>query len=116
MDPWSLSPASLQNNEGKAGFNSSYPAVPYDFFPYGGIQRSVWLYTTSKNRIEDITVTTDFDEYTQSYGIRTVKIEGDEFLLNGKPVFFKGFGKSGFFVQFLGIIVEVILAVLEYAL
>ena len=28
----------------------------------------------------------------------------------------KGFGKSGFFVQFLGIIVEVILAVLEYAL
>ena len=28
----------------------------------------------------------------------------------------RGFGKSGFFVQFLGIIVEVILAVLEYAL
>ena len=28
----------------------------------------------------------------------------------------KGFGKGGFFVQFLGIIVAVILAVLEYAL
>lgn len=161
LDPWSLPPASLQNNEGRAGFNSSYPAVPYDFFPYGGIQRSVWLYTTSKNRIEDViiqtdiekntatvhykihftqnfsgkilvktdgktkeievlnkntaegvfeienprlweigkgelydlVITTDFDEYTQSYGIRTVKIEGDKFLLNGKPVFFKGFGK-----------------------
>ena len=33
LDPWSLPPASLQNNEGRAGFNSSYPAVPYDFFP-----------------------------------------------------------------------------------
>lgn len=160
LDPWSLPPASLENNEGRAGFTTSYPAVPYDFFPYGGIQRSVWLYTTSKNRIEDIVIrtevkgdtvkvcykaifkeafigavtaetdgkiqtveingnnaegifeiknprlwdigkpelydmeiSTDFDSYTQSFGIRTVKVEGDKFLLNGKPVFFKGFGK-----------------------
>ena len=167
LDPWSLPPTSLQNNEGRAGFSSSYPAVPYDFFPYGGIQRSVWLYTASKNRIEDIiittdisenfatvsykiiftenfsgkitvktdskiqeieitnqniaegvfeienprlweigkgelyelTVSTDFDEYTQNYGIRTIKIESDKFLLNGKPVFFKGFGKhEDFFI------------------
>lgn len=160
LDPWSLPPASLENNEGRAGFTFSYPAVPYDFFPYGGIQRSVWLYSTSKNRIEDIIIrtevegenarvyykaifketfigavtaetdgkiqtveingniaegifeiknprlwdigkpelydleiSTDFDSYTQSYGIRTIKVERDKFLLNGKPVFFKGFGK-----------------------
>ncbi len=167
LDPYSLPPASEQAGEGHAGFIDSYPAVPYDFFPYGGIQRSVWLYSTSKNRIEDIVVTTevkgntakvsykirftlpisssvsittdgqtqvlttegtdilsgefiienprlwdigcpelyelsvecDFDQYAQTYGIRTVKVEGDKFLLNGKPVFFKGFGKhEDFFV------------------
>ena len=167
LDPFSLPPASEQAGEGHAGFIDSYPAVPYDFFPYGGIQRSVWLYATSKNRIEDIFITTDvsgdtatvgykikfkaafsgdvrietngdtvtvsadntdsisgefkvdnprlwdigkpelyelsvkcdFDEYRESYGIRTVKVEGDRFLLNGKPVFFKGFGKhEDFFV------------------
>ena len=167
LDPYSLPPASEQAGEGHAGFVDSYPAVPYDFFPYGGIQRSVWLYSTAKNRIEDITITTDvkesyakvnykirftapfsseisvttnneeqiltvkdsntvsgeftvknprlwdigcpelyelkvecdFDEYKQTYGIRTVKVEGNKFLLNGKPVFFKGFGKhEDFFV------------------
>jgi len=33
------------------------------------------------------------DVYTEHFGIRTVKIEGDKILLNGKPVYFKGFGK-----------------------
>lgn len=157
LDPWGLPPAALENSEGSAGFTYSYPAVPYDFFPYGGIQRSVWLYSTSKNRIEDIViktdvknnvavvnyritfttvfsgmisingdkflvdnsnvfegsfeienprlwdigkpelyelkVLTDFDSYTQSYGIRTIRVENNQFLLNDKPVFFKGFGK-----------------------
>lgn len=161
LDPWSLPPAALELNEGRVGFANSYPGVTYDFFPYGGIQRSVWLYATNKNRIEDIIiktevenniakvqfkvsftnefsgkllaktenkvcelnvsnnntamgvieienprlwdvgkpelyeleVQTEFDSYTQTYGIRTIEIEGDKFLLNGKPVFFKGFGK-----------------------
>lgn len=161
LDPWSLPPASLEANEGRVGFANSYPAVPYDFFPYGGIQRSVWLYATNKNRIEDIVINTevennlakvhynitfstnfsghvtvstdghsqiievannntatgvfeiknprlwdvgkpelyelnaetDFDCYTQTYGIRTIEVKDNKFLLNGKPVFFKGFGK-----------------------
>lgn len=33
------------------------------------------------------------DEYTQPIGIRTFEVVGDEFLLNGKPVYLKGFGK-----------------------
>ncbi len=33
------------------------------------------------------------DEYEQEIGIRTVKIEGTSILLNGKPVYLKGFGK-----------------------
>ena len=33
------------------------------------------------------------DEYTEEIGIRTFEIKGREFLLNGKPVYMKGFGK-----------------------
>ncbi len=59
LDPWGLPPAVLMdNNEGRVGFYKSYPAVTYDFFPYGGIHRSVFLYTASKNRIEDIKIDT----------------------------------------------------------
>lgn len=165
LDPWSLPPALLDEYDGRVGFYHCYPGVTYDFFPFGGVQRSVWLYTTSKKRIEDITITTEIadnsaevkfavalseavsgmvcvesdgiyvelpvsgdyaegsltiddprlwdvgkpelyeltvtlyengeaiDSYTETYGIRSVRVEGNKFLLNGKPVFFKGFGK-----------------------
>lgn len=33
------------------------------------------------------------DLYSQKIGIRTVKVEGDRFLINGKSFYFKGFGK-----------------------
>ena len=33
------------------------------------------------------------DEYTLPIGVRTVKVQGNRVLLNGKPVFFKGFGR-----------------------
>lgn len=33
------------------------------------------------------------DEYEQEIGIRTVKIMGTSILLNGKPVYLRGFGK-----------------------
>ncbi len=33
------------------------------------------------------------DEYVMKVGIRTVEVRGSELLLNGKPVFLKGFGK-----------------------
>lgn len=33
------------------------------------------------------------DEYEQTFGVRTVKVEGTRFLINGKPFYFKGFGK-----------------------
>lgn len=171
LDPWSLPPALLAENEGRVGFFNCYPGVSYDFFPFGGVQRSVYLYATAKTRIEDVVIRTDVqgdtavvsfdvalsasvsgsirvksdaqvvtlpvsgrnvsgsltinnprlwdigqpelytldvslmngdtvvDAYQETYGIRTVKVEGDQFLLNGKPVFFKGFGKhEDFFV------------------
>lgn len=33
------------------------------------------------------------DEYTQRFGVRECKVEGDRILLNGKPVYFQGFGR-----------------------
>lgn len=33
------------------------------------------------------------DVYEQTFGIRTVKVEGQRFLINGEPFYFKGFGK-----------------------
>jgi len=33
------------------------------------------------------------DEYTETLGVRTVEVRGKEFLINGKPFYFKGFGK-----------------------
>lgn len=162
LDPWGLPPAVLDDKEGRIGFYSSYPAVTYDFYPYGGIHRSVYLYSTSKKRIDEVKINTfldgtvhfvllfsekmrgtvkiscdnieqdiafygsnvegtlriedpllwdcdtphlydlkialydeqmQVDAYTQSFGIREIKVAGNELLLNNKPIFLKGFGK-----------------------
>lgn len=44
-----------------------------------------YLYTARFTFGEDI--------YEETFGIRTVKVEGTRFLINGKPFYFKGFGK-----------------------
>ncbi len=33
------------------------------------------------------------DTYTLPFGIRTVKVDGARFLINGRPFYFKGYGK-----------------------
>lgn len=33
------------------------------------------------------------DEYSLAVGIRSVKVDGKRFLINGEPFYFKGFGK-----------------------
>lgn len=33
------------------------------------------------------------DTYTERFGIRTIEVQGTKFLINGKPFYFKGFGK-----------------------
>ena len=140
--------------EGKKPRN--YPL--FDFFNYAGITRSVKIYTTPKDYIADIALTSEMsgtdarifyhvdtagkgktgikvydrsgkciaaaegqdgeliikgvqlwqplnaylyqievtfgdDVYTLPYGIRTVKVQGTQFLINGKPFYFKGYGK-----------------------
>jgi len=60
LDPWGLPPAKegADSREERVGFFNQDPPVTYDFFPFAGIHRSVWFYTTARNRIEDVTVTT----------------------------------------------------------
>ncbi len=148
----------------------TYPPARFDFFPYGGINRPVYIYSTPKEFIKDVKVSTSIidsntaslkidtkisadklysvkyeligegttkpevaiansesancdmsidncrlwdlddpylyklkiqllddlvvvDEYILNVGIREVKIEGNNLLLNGKKIFLKGFGK-----------------------
>ncbi len=54
LDPWGLPPAVLQSGEAREGFFNSNPPVSYDFYPYGGIHRSVSLVCVPELRIEDV--------------------------------------------------------------
>lgn len=148
---------------------SSFPKANFDFFPFAGLHRDVWIYSLSKeSSIQDVRVVTGFsgstgkmdvlvkkegnvnfaklivsgngntiesnlefsgdegvatmeisqvrlwdtkdpflyqvevilgeekqpiDNYTMETGIRTIAVNENEILLNGKPVFLKGFGK-----------------------
>lgn len=38
-------------------------------------------------------ITADDDVYPQRFGIRTVEVKGYEFLINGKPFYFRGYGR-----------------------
>ena len=51
---------------------------------------SPYLYT--------LAVQTESDYYEERFGIRKVEVKGDQFLLNDKPVYFKGFGLHEDFV------------------
>jgi beta-glucuronidase len=137
----------------------------HDFFNYAGLHRSVWLSSTPRTHLSDVTVVTDLadgagvitystmvenqggatvqialrdadhrdiaiaagndgeirlskpelwgpgrgylyqlefslvdgadviDRYTLPVGVRSVRVEGTKFLINGEPFYFRGFGK-----------------------
>ncbi len=46
-----------------------------------------------KPELYNLVVTTDTDEYTVRYGIRTIEVRGKNLYLNGEKLFLKGFGK-----------------------
>jgi beta-glucuronidase len=167
IKPDSLPPGEVEEEQivQKAGVKGQFPRNYYDFFPYGGLNRPVSLYTKPNTSIEDITVVTDIqgsngmihyqvqfnqsftgglkvrvagleqvvsisekdtingeleireaklwspqsphlydlefelydqagavDQYSLRVGIRTVRIEGASLLLNGEPIFMRGFG------------------------
>ncbi|MFA5687571.1 MAG: glycoside hydrolase family 2 TIM barrel-domain containing protein [Kiritimatiellales bacterium] len=162
----SLPPATMSTEDLRTGWSTSFPPVAYDFFPFSGIHRSVYLYAVQENYLTDIHIQTShsnnvanitcfiqcaapftgtvrlvvdgqeiseplkdtaiadiklkiknpklwdigcgnlynltiileengeiIDCYRTRFGIRNVEVVGNKFLLNGKPVHFKGFGK-----------------------
>lgn len=56
-------------------------------------------WNTENPYLYTLTVETENDAYEEKFGIRKVEVRGKEFLLNDKPVYFKGYGMhEDFFV------------------
>lgn len=53
----------------------------------------VTLWQPMKAYLYTVKVTAGEDVYELPYGIRTIKIDGIKFLINGRPFYFKGYGK-----------------------
>ena len=54
---------------------------------------NVTLWQPLKSYLYTVKVTAGEDVYELPYGIRTVKVDGTKFLINGKSFYFKGYGK-----------------------
>lgn len=52
--------------------------------------RNAYLYTLVVRIVDDTDI---IDEYTQEIGIRTVEVKDTSILINGEPVYLRGFGK-----------------------
>jgi beta-glucuronidase len=158
----------LQNEPEPGQHAGQYPDMPYDFFPYSGLHRPIYIYSTPssayldslhittklQNSAADVRVTGTLvgraskiklsivetgdqvdlpftgeefdaqltiqnvllwdvgnpnlyhlrvqlldskgdllDDYTEHFGVRTVRIEGSRLLLNDRPVYLQGFGR-----------------------
>lgn len=72
-----LKPSRVPTGGGVAGgIFSSNPKANFDFFPYAGLQRDVWLYSVqSVANIKDLTVVTGFENLTGSINVK-VDTEG----------------------------------------
>ena len=55
--------------------------------------KDVTLWQPLKAYLYNVKVTVGEDVYELPFGIRTVKVEGRRFLINGRPFYFKGYGK-----------------------
>ncbi len=51
------------------------------------------LWMPGEGYLYQVQITAGEDTYTIPFGIRTVKVEGARFLINGRPFYFKGYGK-----------------------
>jgi beta-glucuronidase len=82
-----LKPSRVPTGDVPNGFFSNYPKSNFDFFPYAGINRKVWLYTLpKKGKISDITVKTNFEKTTGKVTVAIKKVgavKSGEVILTG---------------------------------
>jgi beta-glucuronidase len=82
-----LKPSRVPTGNVPNGFFSNYPKSNFDFFPYAGINRKVWLYTLpKKGKISDITVKTNFEKTTGKVTVAIKKVgavKSGEVILTG---------------------------------
>ena len=57
------------------------------------IIKDAHLWWPGKAYLYTAEVTAGSDTYKETFGVRSVEIKGTKFLINGKPFYFKGFGK-----------------------
>ena len=55
--------------------------------------KKVKLWQPGKAYLYTAKVTFKEDRYEETFGVRTVEVKGDQFLINGRPFYFKGCGK-----------------------
>lgn len=79
-----LKPDRVPTGNVPGGQFNSFPSANFDFFPYAGLNRAVWLYTLPRERsIKDITVRTNFEGET---GIVEVEVEKEGTASRGRLV------------------------------
>jgi len=59
QDPDRLPPGNFPPSEWESPWQGQYPSNNYDFYPYAGIHRPVYLYSLPETHIENVAVTTD---------------------------------------------------------
>lgn len=83
--------------------------VVYDGYEKDAQIHNVILWEPLKAYLYEVEVHVEKDSevvdiYTESFGIRTVEVKNNQFLINDKPFYFKGFGKhEDFFVNGRGL-------------
>lgn len=65
------------------GHFKNYPAGNFDFFPYCGLERPVWVYAVPTNHISDIVITNQLES---SFATVNIKIKKEGAVKNGKVV------------------------------
>lgn len=77
-----LKPSRVPTGDVTGGLFSNFPKANYDFFPYSGLHRDIWLYSIpSTASIKDLTVRTGFQNTT---GTIEIKVDAEGKATQGK--------------------------------
>ncbi|MCD8075049.1 MAG: beta galactosidase jelly roll domain-containing protein [Lachnospiraceae bacterium] len=85
----------ILNENGQTVAESAAAVKPGEGSGYAGtcVIPDVHLWNPGAAYLYTARVTFGEDVYEQTFGVRTVEVKGTQFLINGKPFYFKGFGK-----------------------